>query len=165
MHSTRLYTSLGSIAASFDEWHLAAFTNYNIHYKTFYNFFFQVKNSYEGIEQNNVLALLKTLTVISNKFTRDIPAFETVFTRIKDTIKENCYLVFVQILHTASIENVCGRKREFKFWSQGFKGLRVAVTQYESNFFHTLLLRWRPNSAIYGLRFSHVKIIYRFSQG
>ena len=48
-----------------------------------------VKNSYEGIEQNNLLALLKTLRVISNKFIPDIPAFETVFTRIKDTIKGN----------------------------------------------------------------------------
>ena len=41
------------------------------------------------MEQNNLLALLKTLRVISNRFIPDIPAFETVFTRIKDTIKGN----------------------------------------------------------------------------
>lgn len=66
------------------------------------NFFFLItdkqsffgKNSCEGIEQNNLLALLKPLRVISNKFIR--------------------YLVFVQILYTTSIENGYGWKREFK---------------------------------------------------
>lgn len=74
------------------------------------------------MEQNNLSALL-------NPLEWSVTNLIVIFQLLKQCSRNEghnqrklCYLVFVQILYTTSIENGYGRKREFKFSSQGFKG-------------------------------------------